>query len=40
MKQNKIIKLIYDKYENEVGIIYDVEMNEIEKDHTKIWSCE
>ena len=28
MKQNKIVKLVYDKYENEVGIIYDVEMNE------------
>ena len=36
MKQNRIVKLIYDKYENEVGIIYDAEMNEIENDHTKI----
>jgi RNase adaptor protein for sRNA GlmZ degradation len=36
MKKNKIIKLVYDKYENEVGILYDVETNEIENDLTKI----
>ena len=36
MKQNRIVKLIYDKYENEVGVLYDAEMNEIEKNHTKI----
>ena len=36
MKHNRIIKLVYNKYENEVGVLYDAEMNEIEKDHTKI----
>ena len=36
MKKNTIIKLVYDKYENEVGILYDAETNEIEKDLTKI----
>ena len=36
MKLNRIVKLVYDKYENEVGVLYDAEMNEIEKDHTKI----
>jgi RNase adaptor protein for sRNA GlmZ degradation len=36
MQHNRIIKLIYSKYENEVGVLYDAEMNENEKDHTKI----
>jgi len=34
--KNKIIKLVHDKYENEVGVLYDVETNELEKDLTKI----
>ena len=36
MKKNKLIKLVHDKYENEVGILYDNETNEVEKDITKI----
>ena len=36
MKKNKIIKLVHDKYENELGILYDAETNEVEKDITKI----
>ena len=36
MKKNTIIKLVYDKYENEVGIVYDTETNEIVNDLTKI----
>ena len=31
----KTIKLIYDKYENDIGVLYD-EKNEIEMDKTKI----
>ena len=34
--KNKIIKLVHDKYENEVGVLYDAETNELEKDLTKI----
>ena len=36
--KNKIIKckLVHDKYENEVGVLYDDETNELEKDLTKI----
>ena len=34
--KNKIIKLVHDKYENEVGVLYDAETNELEKDPTKI----
>ena len=34
--KNEIIKLVHDKYENEVGVLYDVETNELEKDLTKI----
>ena len=33
--KNKTIKLIHDKYENDIGVLYD-ENNEIEMDKTKI----
>ena len=34
--KNEIIRLVHDKYENEVGVLYDAETNELEKDPTKI----
>jgi len=34
--KNEIIRLVHDKYENEVGVLYDAETNELEKDLTKI----
>ena len=34
--KNEIIILVHDKYENEVGVLYDAETNELEKDLTKI----